>query len=93
MSFTDINMYVVIALTMLVGIGITIFFVGSLITVASAFGEKKTYWGIALIICLPLSVLYCLLNRNSTSYQQKYLGAGLIMLSVAFLILLSLQLV
>jgi hypothetical protein len=63
------------------GIGITLFFVGSLITVASAFGANQKTWGVICIILLPLTVLYCFKYPQDTQYQRKYLilGTGLIL--------------
>ena len=90
MSFTDMNMYVVIAITMLAATGITLFFVGALITVASAFGEKKTAWGIICILILPLALLYCALHWQKTAYKRKYLLGGIALIIAALLILLVL---
>lgn len=90
MSFTDMNMYVVIAITMLAATGITLFFVGALITVASAFGDNKTAWGIVCILILPLALVYCVLNWKTTQYQRKYLlgGVGLMLSAVVILLIL-----
>lgn len=93
MSFTDMNMYLVISITILAGIGITLFFVGALITVASAFAEKHTAWGIACIMVLPLALVYCVLYWEQTQYQRKYIFSGLALLLSAFVILLTLKLV
>lgn len=92
MSFTDVNMYLVILLTIMGGIGITLFFVGALITVASAFGEGRKLWGNFCIIFLPLSIVYCVKYWGSTQYPRKYLllGLALIALVAATLLLLKL---
>jgi endonuclease/exonuclease/phosphatase (EEP) superfamily protein YafD len=90
MSFTDLNMYLVIAITMLAGIGITLYFVGALITVASAFGEKRILWGVVCILVLPLAILYCVLYWDETQYQRKYLLGGMALMLSAVLIVLML---
>ncbi|MDT0595004.1 hypothetical protein [Glaciecola petra] len=92
MSFTDINMYLVILLTMMAGIGITLFFVGALITVASAFGEGRKLWGIFCIIFLPISIVYCVKYWTSTQYPRKYLVFGLALIVLVALVLLLLKL-
>ncbi len=90
MSFTDVNMYYVIAITVLAGIGITMYFVGALITVASAFGEKRTLWGVVCISVLPLALVYCIKYWQETAYQRKYIFSGAALIILAFLILLLL---
>jgi len=86
MSFTDANMYLVIAVTMSAAVGITLFFVGSLITVAAAFAHKHNAFAIACIIFFPLTALYCLLNWQETRYPAKFVfsGLGLLALTLIF---------
>ena len=91
MSFTDINMYIVILLTMMGGIGLTLFFVGSLITVASAFGANRKLWGVFCIVLLPLALVYCIKYWGETQYQVKFLLAGLGLISATLLVLLLLK--
>lgn len=81
MNFTDANMYLVIAVTMSGAIGITLFFVGSLITIAAAFANNNTLFAIACIIFMPLTTIYCLLNWQRTRYPAKYVFSGLALLA------------
>ncbi|WP_395338939.1 hypothetical protein PN836_013130 [Ningiella sp. W23] len=82
MDFTDANMYLVIAVTMSAAIGITLFFVGSLITIAGAFAKNDKGFAIACIIFLPLSAVYCLLNYEHTKYPAKYVFSGIALLGL-----------
>ena len=88
MNFTDINLYVVIMLTIKLGIGVTLCFVGALITVATAFGNEHKKWAIVCIALLPLAPVYCLLHRDTTRYPQKYLIAGIALILVTGLMTL-----
>jgi hypothetical protein len=67
------------------GIGITLFFVGSLITIAAAFANKQQVFAIACIIFLPLTTVYCLLNWQQTRYPAKYVFSGLALLGATLI--------
>jgi hypothetical protein len=84
MNFTDANMYIVIAVTMLGAVGITLFFVGSLIAIAAAFAHQRKLFAIACIIFLPLSVLYCLIYWKQAQYPARYVFCGLALLLLTF---------
>lgn len=86
MNFTDANMYLVIVVTMSAAVGITLFFVGSLITIAAAFANNKQVFAIACIIFLPLTALYCLLNWKQTQYPARYVFSGLSLLGLTLMI-------
>ena len=72
-----------------VGIGITLFFVGSLIAVLTALGNKQYVFGIATLLFFPLSLIYCALNWSKAAYPGKmvYGGAALCLLSYIALII------
>lgn len=86
MNFADANMYLVIAVTMSGAIGITLFFVGSLITVAAAFANDNKLFAIACIIFLPLTTVYCLMNLQQTRYPAKYVFSGLLLLGATLVL-------
>lgn len=86
MNFADANMYLVIAVTMFGAIGITLFFVGSLITIAAAFANKHTLFAIACLIFLPLTTFYCVLNWQHMRYPAKYVFGGLGLLAITLII-------
>ncbi|TAP39056.1 hypothetical protein EYS00_14265 [Alteromonas sp. KUL49] len=61
---------------LLLGLGITLFFVGSLISALTAIGNKQHIFGIATILFLPLSLIYCALNWKTASYSGKLVYSG-----------------
>lgn len=87
---TDMNLYAVVAITILGGTGLSLMFFGSLVTIASAFGQTRRFWGAATILFLPLSLVYCALYWSETHYQRKYLGFGLSLLVFALVCILFL---
>ncbi|MFT4655051.1 MAG: hypothetical protein ACJA0G_001026 [Kangiellaceae bacterium] len=86
----DMNLYIVVAITMLVGIGLSLLFFGALITIASAFGNKRIAWGIVNVLLLPLTAVYVMVYWRETAYARKYLlpGAALIIIAAIFIMLL-----
>lgn len=87
---SDMNLYLVIAITMLVGIGLSLLFFGALMSIANAFGNKRTLWGIVCILILPLTLAYVIRYWDETAYSRKYLlpGAALVIAAAAFIALL-----
>ena len=81
---TDMNMFAVIVITITGSIGLTLLFFASLVCIAHAFGNKRVPWGIACIIVLPLSALYCSIYWNETNYPRKYMFMGLGLLVLCF---------
>lgn len=86
----DMNLYLVVAITMLVGIGLSLLFFGALITIVSAFGNKRSVWGIVNILVLPLTAVYVMIYWQETAYARKYLlpGLALVILAVICIMLL-----
>jgi len=82
---TDMNLYTIIVITVVGGIGLTVLFFGALFTIAGAFGHKHNMWGIFCIVLLPLSLLYCLLHWQETKYQRKYMLSGLVLVGIALI--------
>ncbi len=81
----DMNMYAVIAITILGGIGLTVLFFSALMAIAHAFGNKRLAWGIVSILLLPISALYCFIYWKETSYPRKYLFVGLGLMLLTFI--------
>jgi len=86
----DMNLYVVVAITMLLSTGLALLFFGALLTIAAAFGNKRTTWGIICVLLLPLTGAYVMLYWDETAYSRKYLltGAALVILAAACFYLL-----
>jgi ABC-type multidrug transport system permease subunit len=70
-------MFLVIVVTISAAIGITLFFVGSLITIAAAFANEKQAFAIACILFMPLTILYCIMYWPQTRFPSKYVFSGL----------------
>lgn len=86
MNFSDANMYIVIAVTMLGAIGITLFFVGSLIAIASAFAKQRQVFAIACLLFLPLTFFYCLFYWQQSRYPARYVFSGVGLLASALVL-------
>ncbi len=70
----------VVIITILGGIGATLCFVGALFTIVTAFGNKQYVWGIASILLLPVTILYCALHWSRATYAARLLYSGCAML-------------
>jgi hypothetical protein len=81
----DMNLYVVVIITILIGIGLTFLFVGALFTIVSAFGNKRKFWGIISVLIPPLILAYVILYWQETAYPRKYLlsGSALVIIAAA----------
>lgn len=79
----DMNLYLVVAITIALGTGLALLFFGALIAIASAFACKRVVWGSICILVLPVTLAYVMLYWDETQYPRKYLlpGAGLVILS------------
>jgi uncharacterized MAPEG superfamily protein len=80
----------VLIMAMVIGsVGATLLFVGSLISMLTAFGNKQYFMGILLALFFPASLIYCALNWKRTAYPRKLVYTGGVLL-VASLIAIGL---
>jgi len=77
-----------IAIILLLGVGASLFFVGSLMSALVAIGNKQYVIGFATFLFIPLSVIYCALNWKVASYPGKLVYSGLSICIVSYLIFL-----
>lgn len=72
--------YIVIATLLTGSIGLMLFVIGSIFTAVVALGNKQNIFGWAIIVFLPLSLVYCAIHWDKASYSGKmvYWGAGLL---------------
>jgi hypothetical protein len=71
----------VLVMAMVIGsIGATMLFVGSVISMATAFGNRQYFMGILLLLFFPASLLYCALNRDKAAYPGKLVYTGAVLL-------------
>lgn len=75
-----------VILIMLTGVGIALFYVGSLIVVVTAFGHKQYAYGVLSLLFFPISIAYCLQYRDNGAYASKFLISGAIIVLFAFVL-------
>lgn len=81
MTGTDTT--VIIGLVVLAAIGASLYFVGFLVALATALGNRRWWWAIGMVLCLPLAIVYCLCNRALAAWPLKLLTAGFAALLLA----------
>ncbi len=82
-------MYELLAIsgTLLLSVGILLYFVGVINTIIIAFGRKHTTFAIFMVIINPLAIIYCLRNWKVSKTQGWQLIIGFVITStIAFLI-------
>jgi hypothetical protein len=84
----NLNEFLFIIFALAVGTGVTFLFFGLLAAIVTAAGHNK-YWGIASIIVPPVAIFYCLFNPGKAKYPLKLLAAGLVIIAVLLVIMLS----
>lgn len=73
-----------VIMIIIIGCGAALFYVGSLIVVVTAFGNKKYAYGVLSLLFFPLSIAYCLQYRKEGAYASKYLISGALLVVVTF---------
>lgn len=73
---------VLVAAIVLGSVGATLLFVGSVISMLTAFGNKQYFMGILMALFFPASLIYCALNREKTAYPGKLVYTGAALLAV-----------
>lgn len=79
--------YVVIAALITGSIGLMLFVIGSIFTGVVAIGNKQVLFGWSVILCLPLSLIYCALNMDKAIYTAKMVYSGTALLAVTAVVL------
>lgn len=78
----------VLIIAMVIGsIGATLLFVGSIISMATAFGNRQYFMGILLALFFPASLIYCALNWERAAYPGKLVYTGAALLVVGLIVL------
>jgi len=73
----------------LLGIGGTLFFVGTIISLAYAFSDGRR-WGFAVLLLPGFQYIYCFINWKKASYPGKLLlGALVFLLPVLLVVVLE----
>lgn len=69
---------------LILSVGLALWFVGSLVALLTALGNKQWAWGIGMLCFLPSSIAYCWIQRDVTDWPRKLVSiGGAMVLSVA----------
>jgi magnesium-transporting ATPase (P-type) len=79
-----VELAVNVIMIIMAGLGAAVFFVGSLIVVVTAFGNKQYAYGVLSLLFFPISIAYCLQHRKEGAYASKYLISGALLVAVTF---------
>ncbi len=66
-------------------VGLSMLFVGYLVGVATALGNKNYFFGISSIVFVPVALIYCLCFWEKAAYPGKLMLGGLALLSASVL--------
>ena len=72
----DMNPYLIVLITIVVGIGLSLTLFGFLLTSVSALGSNRKVWGLFCLLFWPLTYVYIFLYWHETQFQRKYLLTG-----------------
>lgn len=61
---------------LLLSSGVSMAFVGLIVALLTAFGNRQYGFGIGMAIFAPLALVYCVLNRDKTAWGAKLLYGG-----------------
>ncbi len=64
-----------------------LFLVGSIFTAIVALGNQQKIYGWAMILFMPLSIIYCATHWDKASYSGKMVFSGTFLLLVTAIIL------
>ena len=64
-------------------VGVTMMFIGFLVAMATALGNKHWGWGIAMLLVSPLAIFYCLSHPETAVWPRGLLLKGLSIAAVA----------
>lgn len=76
---------VLIVAMVLGSVGATLLFVGSVISMLTAFGNKQYFMGILMALFFPASLIYCALNWEKAAYPGKLVYTGVALLAVGLI--------
>ncbi|WP_298439726.1 hypothetical protein [uncultured Ferrimonas sp.] len=68
----------VVAAILALGTAASMLFIGVLWSAMMALGQKRYLYGIAIIVCFPVALAYCLQYRQQSKDALKFLLPGLI---------------
>ena len=66
----------VMLVVLILSVGLTLWFVGSLVALITALGNRQWFWGIGMLCFLPSSVVYCWVQRDIAAWPRKLVSIG-----------------
>lgn len=72
-----------ILVTITGAIGATLVFVGTLVAMLTAVGNRAYWFGVGIFVFFPLGILYCVRNWERAAYPGKMLIGGSILLVIS----------
>lgn len=79
--------YVVIATLLTGSIGLMLFVIGAIFSAVVALGNKQHLFGWAIILFLPVSLIYCAKHWSIAAYSGKMVYSGAALLAITAIIL------
>ena len=79
--------YIIIAALLTGSIGLMLFVIGSIFTAVVALGNKQHLFGWSVLLCFPVSLVYCAMNWDKASYSGRMVYSGAFLLVVTAVIL------
>ena len=72
----DMNTLFIVLSVLTLSVGLALLFVGSLVSLITAFGNRQWYWGIGMLCFLPLSIVYCWVQGDIAAWPRKLVSIG-----------------
>ena len=74
------NEFLLIFFVVIGSVGVTLVFVGAILSAITALGNKQYFYGICILLFIPVSLLYCARNWKIASYPGKMVYTGTLLL-------------
>lgn len=80
------TLFIVLSVLIL-SVGLALFFVGSLLSLITALGNRQWYWGIGMLCFLPSSIVYCWVQGDIAAWPRKLVSIGGVLFLVGVAVL------
>jgi len=74
------NLILITSATLLGATGLALLFVGTLMAILVALGNKHFVYGVLIFVFFPVAFIYAIRYRDKSDYAGKLLGLGLILI-------------
>lgn len=79
--------FVVVVALLCGSIGLMLLVVGSIFTAIVALGNNQKIYGWLIVLVMPVSLIYCAIHWDKSSYSGKMVFSGAVLLSITAIIL------